>query len=361
MRVQVLIGVLNIAAQSWAAVQYGFVTYGQAAIIYLGVWCCVVNALVWARYPKAAIWYLKEGFLIVPVLWFFSNLCVCNCKIQRGDFCSANHDKLYPCYPRDEVSYSVTRDQYCPIYCANLVLMIVYVFLTHSKQYNHIQALYMLVILALGFYTAGAQLILGGWVALGWLCIFAATCMIIAAYVIYNRRLAAIRRANMIIANDASLYDDIWDSVMREMAVAIAHLDDVWSKLRERSPSRLTETPEQGDDSLKMLFRHARVVNVWYQRKVAFWRGKLQAKFPPKGTAEPHDPVPIKNPTRSIEKIRRSYFGVVSRASDIVRASIICNTMDEIAYLVELICDDPDVDCIGDDDDVLGRCRCACC
>lgn len=50
--------------------------------------------------------------------------------------------------------------------------------------------------------------------------------------------------------------------------------------------------------------------------------------------------VPVKKPTRTFEKIRRSHGGRVSRVGDLVRASIVCDTIADVTKTLYIIMDD---------------------
>lgn len=87
---------------------------------------------------------------------------------------------------------------------------------------------------------------------------------------------------------------------------------------------------------LSKLYRHAHVVNAWFQKVVEGWQRQCNS-------ADEYTPIDVKDPDRAIEKIRRTYFGVVSRLTDAVRASIVVDSIDEVDKILKIIASDKSV------------------
>merc|ERR1711939_675769 len=91
-----------------------------------------------------------------------------------------------------------------------------------------------------------------------------------------------------------------------------------------RHQQRKQLQPFFGIDSL---MQTATDIDPWYQNVVANWAGELQLI---------HKAAPLKKQARVLEKIERSYKGHTQRVLDLVRASIVVNTVDEAREALEL-------------------------
>ena len=153
----------------------------------------------------------------------------------------------------------------------------------------------------------------------------------------YYRRSRAVKFAYTLIDSDSAGYASSWvehSSSDPESANAIADLAATWERVK---PSSAAPSKLQVHTQLSKLYRHAHVVNVWFQNVVKRWQQESNAdpdafKF-----------TDIKEPARAIEKIRRTYFGVVARVTDVVRASIVVENVAAVNKILEVIANDPSV------------------
>jgi ppGpp synthetase/RelA/SpoT-type nucleotidyltranferase len=120
---------------------------------------------------------------------------------------------------------------------------------------------------------------------------------------------------------------------------AIKRLAATWKLHKPKSTSKKkfkSGHTHGGPTRLSKLYRRAHVVNAWFQRAVEGWQRDCNS-------ADEYTPIGIKHPDRAIEKIRRTYFGVVSRLTDAVRASIVVNSIDEVDNILKIIANDKSV------------------
>ena len=112
----------------------------------------------------------------------------------------------------------------------------------------------------------------------------------------------------------------------------------LWSETRETAGVPRTGVLTQHSSSISQLYAQADAVNPWFQNLVRSWASQVSDDA---AAAWKH--VPNKKPQRSFEKIRRSYGGRVSRLCDIVRASIVCDTIAQVCEALHVIAGDPNV------------------
>lgn len=84
----------------------------------------------------------------------------------------------------------------------------------------------------------------------------------------------------------------------------------------------------------KALMRTAQDINEWYQDVVRHWAEELKVM---------HKAAPLKKQGRVLEKIERSYHGDVRKVLDLVRASIIVDTVREARQALDLVLKEADV------------------
>ena len=174
-------------------------------------------------------------------------------------------------------------------------------------------------------------------------------CLIIAALAwgtlsvnLYRRR-AATREAHVCVAGDVARYDVQWLTLLfadetrkqlTELAAKWRHYG--WNK------SALVRQPYS---KLAELYRHAFVVNIWFQDTlIPDWREQM-------GLPTDQRFCNIKGPERAWVKCRRSYLGDVSRLSDVCRGEMVLQSVGELAKLLDIISADPRVEVMR------GKCR----
>ena len=84
------------------------------------------------------------------------------------------------------------------------------------------------------------------------------------------------------------------------------------------------------------LFLYSYVVNIWFQTKCWLWMKQL-------GLQDRYSWTDIKQEERAIEKARRSYGGVVQYLLDIIRGSLVVDSLAQLEQLLDIIHADKDV------------------
>eukprot|EP00929_Paragymnodinium_shiwhaense_P042232 TRINITY_DN21884_c0_g1_i2.p1 TRINITY_DN21884_c0_g1~~TRINITY_DN21884_c0_g1_i2.p1 ORF type:complete len:559 (+),score=65.68 TRINITY_DN21884_c0_g1_i2:176-1852(+) len=159
------------------------------------------------------------------------------------------------------------------------------------------------------------------------------------------RRHSSKRRAWKVVEKDAEAYQDVWADVVanhsesvqalaeaaRQAAAAIKfaagegpqrQLSEA-ENLRRRLLQYHRSTPgglQQSLSSLPLLFAQACAVDAHFQRKSAAWAAGVGN----------HIAGLIKQPSRAIQKIWRSYNGKPQSLVDLVRSSIVCETPGDV-------------------------------
>jgi hypothetical protein len=154
----------------------------------------------------------------------------------------------------------------------------------------------------------------------------------------YHRRRASIKYAKELIMTDQHKYDREWDRVTSDLLVkeAFTELDNPTGEFKWLTDgNRKKLEPIQPAKEVSMLFELADLLNPWYQQMVAGWQSR--ALGIPVGQ---YISASVKNPTRAFEKIRRTYLGRCERLCDLVRASVVCHTVDQVRALLVQISDD---------------------
>ena len=121
----------------------------------------------------------------------------------------------------------------------------------------------------------------------------------------YFKRQQAVERAHELVKPDREKYDKAWERYAGE-TTALRELETAWNAIRSMIPAVAREKkPVQPVEKLSELYDQAEAVNPWYQDKVGKWAAAIE-------TTVPWEPIGVKTSLRSIEKIRRTYFGNVS-------------------------------------------------
>jgi hypothetical protein len=115
--------------------------------------------------------------------------------------------------------------------------------------------------------------------------------------------------------------------------------DDAWKPIKETQQQELlelaafvrghpTKRKAQVHPGIETLMKVSRSLNPWYQVVVASWAKELGLTY---------EEAPLKKRARVLEKVERSYKGDVQQVLDLVRASIIVNTVQEARQALELV------------------------
>lgn len=123
-------------------------------------------------------------------------------------------------------------------------------------------------------------------------------------------------------------YNQIWAPIAEEQADALKQLVE-WVGIQ---PNQRALQPETNLDTL---YEMARQLNTWFQLVVAEWVCHLDGVEGVVGIE--HHQAPVKQPTRAMEKLQRSYQGNVARLLDLARSTIIVKTIDDVLTVAKLI------------------------
>eukprot|EP00929_Paragymnodinium_shiwhaense_P074167 TRINITY_DN37933_c0_g1_i1.p1 TRINITY_DN37933_c0_g1~~TRINITY_DN37933_c0_g1_i1.p1 ORF type:complete len:641 (-),score=105.01 TRINITY_DN37933_c0_g1_i1:160-2082(-) len=176
--------------------------------------------------------------------------------------------------------------------------------------------------------------------------------MYVASYILQQRR-SQLQRARDLVKDDIDKYDKVWRRIEVESKLALGHLAQVVQMEQEvrmagfAAPTnetvRIQSTLLDGSDDpsavearqllneLSLLYVQAYALNDHFQTKCASWAAGVgrHVRAPPKRT------------TRAIEKMFRSYRGDPSKLLDLVRSSIVCDTVEEVLDIFKRITTDP--------------------
>ena len=169
------------------------------------------------------------------------------------------------------------------------------------------------------------------------------------AAILYIRRRNATREAHHCVAGDVARYDVQWQKLLfaDETRVQLTELAATWKRCYWISDKKTSAsaTVRQPYSKLAELYRHAFVVNIWFQDTlIPDWRKQM-------GLPTDQRFCNIKSPERAWVKCRRSYSGDVSRLSDVCRGEMVLQSVDELAKLLDIICTDRRVEVMR------GKCR----
>lgn len=147
-----------------------------------------------------------------------------------------------------------------------------------------------------------------------------------------------------------SVFSFIWHKYLLRKALRAlrpfkAQQDEVWQPIAEEQKEDLIELVAVANShtnrkqlqpafDFEALMTTANDINQWYQDIVKHWAEELKLA---------HKEAPLKKRGRILEKIERSYHGHVGRVLDLVRATIIVDTVREAKQALELVLKEADV------------------
>jgi len=117
------------------------------------------------------------------------------------------------------------------------------------------------------------------------------------------------------------LYEDLWRPIKENQRADIVKLTDLVKKQAQ-------DKHLQPDVGFAHLMALATSLHPWFQRVVATWAETLGVE---------HKPAALKSRERVLEKVERSYQGDVRRVLDLVRASIVVDSVEEVTRALEFV------------------------
>jgi len=135
------------------------------------------------------------------------------------------------------------------------------------------------------------------------------------------RRCKALQTASQAVKQDQVRYDEAWFPVKQRQAATLKRLAHVVSQHKG-------ERKEQETGDMKLLYHYAKALNDWYQEVVFSWAKACNVE---------HSRAPVKTYRRALEKVYRSYSGRVPPLLDLVRSSVVVETIDQAIQVLELV------------------------
>eukprot|EP00929_Paragymnodinium_shiwhaense_P065453 TRINITY_DN32803_c0_g5_i3.p1 TRINITY_DN32803_c0_g5~~TRINITY_DN32803_c0_g5_i3.p1 ORF type:complete len:313 (-),score=41.14 TRINITY_DN32803_c0_g5_i3:350-1288(-) len=160
------------------------------------------------------------------------------------------------------------------------------------------------------------------------------------------------RKAWQVVAEDADSYDLLWGEISQRHADSVTRLSEASKQVMADIDKAVSEGPQchlcdaenlrrtllpykrrqagrllQSLSSLPLLFAQAAVIDVHFQRKCAEWATDV-------GT---HMAGLIKQPSRAVQKVWRVYNGNPQSLVDLVRASIVCDTPEQVLTVLRKV------------------------
>jgi hypothetical protein len=145
--------------------------------------------------------------------------------------------------------------------------------------------------------------------------------------VLMYRRRMALQAALRAIKQDQARYDEAWCPVKEGQAAALRSLSQLVAQHQSKRK-------EQSTTVLKLLYEQAVALDDWYQNVVRSWAQHCNAL---------HSPAPVKTYRRTLEKVYRSYSGRVPPITDLVRSTIVVETIEQAQEVAEIVLHDATV------------------
>jgi hypothetical protein len=317
-------------------------TYGLLAAAFISLWAFLLFLTIRNHKQKIALKIFRYGIIPVLMCTVLATVCRCNCDAVATSVCGAggyqnlNHIGQ-ECLANQSLVGAGPMAVECPaafftLFSCALCLLF---FNMHGK-YHLIGGLFGF---GLDLVTDGIFNMPMGNFALGAIYLSFGVFVWVTAAVSVRNRYAAVAQAKALVQGDKAKYDRIWEEYSVKSLFSVVNfvaLKAVWAKmnvtqLKTRQPT----------ESLTSLYADAAAVNPWFQDKVHEWKCKLTERDTSTTSRwRQRLFIDIKKAPRSIEKIRRSYFGVVSQLCDVVRGSIVVETLDDAAKLLAIISSD---------------------
>ena len=346
----------------------------NAALLALGCELVVVGVLIKLKRPQAALVIWRYGAVVPVVIASLVLLCQCSCTLQRDDeFCGLKMFTEHMGSIANDTGRVTTAEAFARKHPMHLVCVmemhngtagpspteeggggevgvekafntwlpcaaswgwtltyalcgcVINVFLRWSVP--ALLALFTAVF-SFAFVIAG----FGDDYAIGCISLLTAMALAAATLFVVRRRRQAVARAYRLVEDQRCTYDRLWQDHVRHEGEELATLARVWGNV---ACGFNRGTLSQPVNRLAELFEEADAVNEWFQNHAYHWAATVSEQ-----SRQRWGHVGVKGHDRAIEKIRRTYFGRVSRAFDIVRASVVCDTIKEVHELLHHISKD---------------------
>eukprot|EP00039_Didymoeca_costata_P029144 m.23422 g.23422 ORF g.23422 m.23422 type:complete len:578 (-) comp7498_c0_seq1:60-1793(-) len=177
--------------------------------------------------------------------------------------------------------------------------------------------------------------------AMGGTLIAAGLCMIAISGWFNYMRYRIKRVAFKLLKHDAKMYSNEWNRYESD-TVGINEVKVEFQKATRICKSK----PKQPCVKLSEIYEIGNIINVLFKRKIRKWQNMVSSTSETNvATVEDKNDEPddLKSPQRTIEKIKRLYFGDVTLISDVVRGCVICTSLSAVACILREIHDDPGV------------------
>jgi hypothetical protein len=135
-------------------------------------------------------------------------------------------------------------------------------------------------------------------------------------------RRRAVLSARAAVNNDRRSYDEVWNVVRMEQESELRVL--AWTVGQQRVNAKKLQPSQDAERLLHLAY----CLTDWYQELVRLWAAHLRVVS---------QPAPMKSPKRMMQKIFRSYRGRPEYVTDIVRSTIICNTICEVQRVLDYV------------------------
>eukprot|EP00729_Bicosta_minor_P021365 gene21365-15397_t len=368
-------GILNLGLVVFSALEPSGLHYGGWAAVGISMWILGLFISLQAHKTRIALKIFQYGLIPSFVCTVLATVCSCNCKSNGMVFCSKyqtflqNETDVFPDnQPRECYEASFDPSTFDFLGAIHDVSGSGSGQADHLQQYNEsiasalkpivetcaarsFTAISCLIVVAFangpgrhqlvgGLFGFGLDLVTDGifnFIAreigiVSVLMLLIGLFVLGAMFYTFYGRHAVIKAAYALIADDKKLYDEIWNEYTRSQPDGLAALEGCFAEMN--FPRFKTE---QACNTLAEMYQTALLVNPWFQGKVVGWSRALN-----RGYTDPPF-IGMKKTERAIEKIRRTYFSIPSRLCDIIRGSIVVNTLGEAAELVRIIAADPSV------------------
>eukprot|EP00039_Didymoeca_costata_P028875 m.22382 g.22382 ORF g.22382 m.22382 type:complete len:575 (+) comp7393_c0_seq4:240-1964(+) len=310
-------------------IEMGSIVLLVTSIQCFGIWICLRK-----QYYNYALRWMR--WFAFPYLIMFPIMVTCECQ---------PHHANGVCFKTDYESTDWCINSSVDVAMASLFIL---VFVT--PKLGPYQLVTLMLSVTVIFLKSGVFWIItsktGGKIALGAIHIFVGLWAGIYLYYLVSRRIIAIRKAEAMILQDRQRYDGVWSNIMTDdfKDDYIGDLGKYWKRLSITFVRGGVYQPETR--SLAALYNHADYVNPWFQRLVKEWAVEASRKSLAKEETDPtstpcqYYASDVKDPIRAMEKIHRLYFGRIQKVLDVVRATIVCATVQDIITLLSVITKD---------------------
>eukprot|EP00039_Didymoeca_costata_P032361 m.37524 g.37524 ORF g.37524 m.37524 type:complete len:509 (+) comp9322_c0_seq1:121-1647(+) len=310
--------------QAIAAIGSGFgygVDYEPILGCVLASYGLAMGLFLKRRWFQTARFWIAFGMWPICALYTLPAICLCTTH-GHPDFCFDDEigDKRYWCY----ISWFI------------VLWLVLTAFIWTIPALGSAHLVVPMILFSIAYMTMGAATVYDhAHVSGSVLLVLAISVMLVALYLLWQRRRAVIK-ANEIIRPYRVEYKKEWGEINTDKL-------NEWNKLWKEKIGSKYEIKlswyniSNGSKGVKQtlhtkklstLYMQGHVVNDWFQDTVS-------RLVPPGATFQSCNQ--IKSHIRAVEKIRRTYFGQVELLCDVVRASIICTSFSQMVQTLQNI------------------------